>query len=97
MAPEVPVNGSSAARMRAALEALAALAPEADGVRERYERLRMRLARDPMLAASRVLRLALAAETLDLAERLVREASGEPDEARPRRGPRSTLRDYLDT
>jgi hypothetical protein len=77
---DAPVSGSSAARVRAAVEALADLAPEADGVRERYERLGMRVARDPILAASRAFRLALAAEVLDLAERLLREASGESDE-----------------
>jgi len=62
-----------------ALAALADLAPEADGVQERYGRLRARLAGDSMLAASRIFALALAVEFLDLAERLALEASGESD------------------
>lgn len=63
--------GSCRGPLADALAALANLAPEADGVEERYERLRARLAGDPMFAASRTLRLALAVEFLDLAERLV--------------------------
>jgi hypothetical protein len=62
-----------------ALDALAGLAPGADGVQERYERLSRRLAGDPLLAASRIFALALAVEFLDLAERLALEASGESD------------------
>jgi hypothetical protein len=83
--------------MADALAALALLAPEADGVQERYERLSRRLAGDPMLAASRIFALALAVEFLDLAERLVLEASGESDGLRRRPGRPSKLGGYVDT
>ena len=54
-----------------ALRALAALAPESEGMTERYGRLLCLLRRRPAFAASRTLGVALAAEALEAAERLI--------------------------
>ena len=54
-----------------ALRALAALAPESEGMTERFGRLLCLLRRRPVLAASGALAIALAAEALEAAERLI--------------------------
>ncbi|MCX5673431.1 MAG: hypothetical protein NTX87_00325 [Planctomycetota bacterium] len=54
-----------------ALRALAALAPESEGMTERYGRLLSFLRRRPAFAASGALAVALAAEALEAAERLI--------------------------
>jgi hypothetical protein len=70
-----------------ALCALAALAPESEGMIERYARLLCLLRRRPVLAASGALAIALAAEALEAAERLI--GPTDAGEARPGTGVRT--------
>jgi hypothetical protein len=64
-----------------ALRALAALAPESEGMTERYTRLLCLLRRRPAFAASGALAIALAAEALEAAERVI--GPTDAGEARP--------------